>query len=986
MQLAREANITRAVRDLEVNPAVVYAEPDYQAQLITTPNDPLLPGQWGLAQIDAPAAWDTSTGSGDVVIAVIDLGIETNHPDLDGQFWVNPGEIPGNSLDDDNNGHTDDIHGWNFVEDNDDLSDNTGHGTQVAGVIAAATNNGEGIAGLCWDCRLMIVKVSQPGGVANYSDIAAGVWYASQKGADVINLSLGGYSDLATLRSAVQAASETSVLVGGSGNDNSSAPFYPAAYGDYVLAVAGTSNSDFKVGSSNYGTWVDISAPGELISTTFSGGGYGTTSGTSMAAPFGSGLAGLLRSHHPAWTVDELQAQIINTTEGIDGLNPGLEGELGSGRINANDSLTTPAQPLFSIQTYTIDGITNGKPEPGSTVELDLSLLNDWLNAQSVQATLTSTDPYVSIVSGTTSFGDIATYEIGDNITPLSFSVSGSAPYSHNIPFVINLSANGGYSTNLALTITTSPGITYVHGTISTQTWTNDRLYIVDNNAGVGAGQTLTIEPGTTVRFAGNYSFMIAGTLIADGTALQPILFSSNQPVPAAGNWGLIRFLDTSVDAAYNSGGEYSGGSILRFATVEYGQGVYLDYAAPFIAQNTLRTISGDGIYGNGSPGLTVSGNTLTDAGMNISVGGGDFSVTGNRIEGASLSALGSGKITGNIIGNSPGTGITAQQALTVTANTVIGSAEGLSVNGGFVSGNLLANNLGNGLYIAEGAPTVISNTITFNGGAGVYIAGGTPELSHNNLVAGEGHYAVENATANAVSATGNWWGTTNAMEIEEAIYDGGDDFLLGLVDHGGSLANPDPTAPAYVESIIISPDTTVGIQTATFDVKFSRSMDQSSLPDGIFKRWENYGTGDTILGGYQVQDIAIHPNGDAWIGTNSGGIFRFNGTTWTTYNPFNSTFPDWRVSVIEIAADGSVWTSTGEFGLNATSVAHFNGTTWEEIVPSNEGLPSPQVMDIEATSDGKVWFATLDQARLCSTGAPGRFITQGIQACRRTT
>jgi len=186
LRLAPDANVLRVVQELNTSPAVVYAEPDYLAHIIATPNDPLYSGQWGLSQINAPAAWDMITGTTDVVIAVIDSGLDTSHPDLAGQLWTNPGEIAGNSVDDDNNGYVDDIHGWNLVDDDADLSDNTGHGTQVAGVIAAATNNSEGVAGVCWNCRLMVLKVTQSGGYANYSDIAAAVNYAAQKGAEVI--------------------------------------------------------------------------------------------------------------------------------------------------------------------------------------------------------------------------------------------------------------------------------------------------------------------------------------------------------------------------------------------------------------------------------------------------------------------------------------------------------------------------------------------------------------------------------------------------------------------------------------------------------------------------------------------------------------------------------------------------------------------------------------------------------------------------------
>jgi serine protease len=393
------------------------------------------------------------TETTNVVIAVVDAGMDTSHPDMAGQLWTNPGEIAGNGVDDDSNGCVDDVHGWNIVDDDANLSDNTGHGTQVAGVIAAATDNGQGVAGVCWNCRLMVVKVTQSGGIANHSDIAAGVAYAAQKGAEVINLSLGGYSDSATLRAAVAAASQTAVVVGGAGNDDRSDAFYPAAYDDYVLAVAGTTSGDTKVGTSNYGTWVDVSAPGEAITTTFDGSVYGSTSGTSMAAPFASGLAGLLRSQHPGWSANTVRAQIVQTTDDIDGLNPGYEGKLGSGRINAGQAVATTAQPLLSYQSHAVDGETNGRPEPGSTVDLDVTLTNEWADATNVQATLSTSDPYVTLVNGAASYGSIAAYDSGTNATSFCFSVSGSAPYAHDIPFTLNVTAEQLYLTQLSATM-----------------------------------------------------------------------------------------------------------------------------------------------------------------------------------------------------------------------------------------------------------------------------------------------------------------------------------------------------------------------------------------------------------------------------------------------------------------------------------------------------------------------------------------------------
>ena len=169
--------------------------------------------------------------------------------------------------------------------------------------------------------------------------------YAAQNGADVINISLRGGRNSATLQSAIAAASQTAVVVSSAGNDRDDAPVYPAAY-DTTLSVTGTNRDGTKHEAANHGSWVDVSAPGRNILTTIVGGGYRPQSGTSLATPFVSGLAGLLRSQHPEWSPATVRARIINTADDIDALNPGLEGQMGSGRINAARALTAAGPHL----------------------------------------------------------------------------------------------------------------------------------------------------------------------------------------------------------------------------------------------------------------------------------------------------------------------------------------------------------------------------------------------------------------------------------------------------------------------------------------------------------------------------------------------------------------------------------------------------------------------------------------------------------------
>ncbi len=572
LRLEADGDVLQAAAALAADPRVEWAEPDYLARPVdTTPNDPHFSEQWGLTQIEAPAAWDVVTGTQTVVIAIVDSGIQEDHPDLDDHLWVNPGEIAGNGVDDDNNGYVDDVHGWNFVADSNDIADGNGHGTQVAGVAAAESDNGLGIAGVCWNCRIMPVKVMADSGVANYSDIAEGVRYAADKGAQVINLSLGGYANSNALREAVAyAADKGAVVVGGAGNDNTASPFYPAAY-DGVLAVAGTADDDTKAAFSDYGDWVDLAAPAVAITTTFLGGDYGPADGTSLAAPFVSGLAGLIRSRWPEWTPAMVRNQLVQTADDLDALNPAYAGQLGAGRINAAAAMQDP-HPVLTLAGTAVNGDPLGRPTPGEAATLVVTLGNDWLDAIGVTGVLSTTDPYVTLGQATASYGDIPAGESGDSSPAYTFTVASGAGYNHPIPFTLDVTANGGtYTTTLPFTITTRSGDEPFCGTIATDTlWTSDKTYIINCNVGVAPGYTLTIEPGTEIHFNGNYTLSVGGTLIADGTAAQPIRF---MPHTEGGSWGRIFFDDPGVDAQTTVSGTYLSGNILRYVRIEGATG-----------------------------------------------------------------------------------------------------------------------------------------------------------------------------------------------------------------------------------------------------------------------------------------------------------------------------------------------------------------------------------------------------------------------------
>ena len=328
----------------KADPSVEYAEPDYIAQPAYEPNDPYYSDdtQWGPQKIFAPQAWDFCTGDPSVVIAVLDWGVDLQHPDLATEMWTNPDETPDNGTDDDGNGYIDDVYGWDFANDDNDPQDDYGHGTHVGGIAAAATDNGVGIAGVAFDSSVMAVKVGDgTTGKARYSDIAYGIMYAADNGAKVINLSLGAYAYSSFLESAVNHAWDAGcVLVGAVGNNNLSDPFYPAAY-DNVIGVSGTDQNDAKASWSNYGPHVAVAAPGSSIYSTYWNGDstYGHMSGTSMSAPHVAGLAALLFAQDGGRDNAAVRSLIEDSADDLG--DAGWDQYYGYGRINAYRALGT---------------------------------------------------------------------------------------------------------------------------------------------------------------------------------------------------------------------------------------------------------------------------------------------------------------------------------------------------------------------------------------------------------------------------------------------------------------------------------------------------------------------------------------------------------------------------------------------------------------------------------------------------------------------
>lgn len=279
LKLPQNLDVLRGIKHYSSLSFVEYAEPNYIMRAFFTPNDPSFASQWGPKKIQCPSAWNLTWGSSSVLIAIVDTGISKTHPDLSSK-------IAG---------------GWNFYNNNSNYNDDNGHGSHTAGIAAAATNNGIGIAGVGFNCRLLAVKVLNASGSGTLSGVANGITWSANNGAKVISMSLGASSGSSTLLNAVNYAWDKGcILVAAAGNNGSTSPTYPAYYSN-CIAVASSTSSDMRSYFSNYGSWVELAAPGSSIYSTYKGSSYAYLSGTSMACPHVSGVAGLVWSRFGTW-------------------------------------------------------------------------------------------------------------------------------------------------------------------------------------------------------------------------------------------------------------------------------------------------------------------------------------------------------------------------------------------------------------------------------------------------------------------------------------------------------------------------------------------------------------------------------------------------------------------------------------------------------------------------------------------------------------
>ncbi len=360
---------------------VEYAEPDYVVRAAAVPDDPAFGQQWALrntgqeggavgVDIDAPTAWNIGTGSHDVLVAVIDSGIDLTHSDLAPNIWANTGETSGNGTDDDNNGYIDDTHGWNFVDDSNDTSDTSGHGTRCAGIIGAAGDNALGGAGVNWQVSLLPLKILDSSGEGFSSDAIEAVAYATSRGARVSCNAWGGAGYSRALQEVVEQAEAVGSLfvtaAGNEGRDIDYYPFFPAAFnGANVLTAAALNRQGQLAWFSNHGSYgVHLAAPGADIQTTAPGGGHAVLTGTSAAAAHVAGVAALVLASHPGLGHEDARAAIL---AGVSPSQAAADKTVTGGCLNAARALRAADTLLIlPARPFAVSGLPGGPFVPNA--------------------------------------------------------------------------------------------------------------------------------------------------------------------------------------------------------------------------------------------------------------------------------------------------------------------------------------------------------------------------------------------------------------------------------------------------------------------------------------------------------------------------------------------------------------------------------------------------------------------------------------------
>jgi len=822
---AKEINIYEAIEELKQIPEVEYAEPNYIFAIVedealspelseeemlewletnsnqkinkstnsnvVVPNDPLYNQQWGIPATQVDLVWDTTTGDTTQIIAILDTGVDWLHPDLKNKIWRNKDEIADNGIDDDGNGLIDDIRGWDYINNDNNPTDDNSHGTHVAGIAAAESNNGIGIAGVNWKSKILPLKVFQSSGRGDAATITKAIIYASQKGATVINMSFGTYSKSLTMETALANAYANTILVAAAGNDAipigpgfRSKIFYPAGI-SYVLGIeasgegAGFSNydQDGPVFSkyeelNNY----ELQAPGANIISLVPNGGYRIYNGTSMATPLVSGAVAIYRNLFPEQSQELLWGNLINKI---------------NEHIKLFDAINAEPKPeLWFVSNSivdTLDGDSDGRVDAGETIELLIEVRNTWGQADSVYVGLKLGDfedkTSAAIEKDKAFIGSISPYARRTNeFEPLKILINSNVAHNRDIVFESLLwfeGANDTIKQEIILNIENGEEISGIMD--SNLVLGPDKLWLF-NDSFRNAGN-LTILPGTKIIL--NSTIDNRGNIFAKGTRDSVIEIIGPNSITGYGK------------AIF----EYVLFSDINYPIGKMGQGSMKFDNCSFINMNTIDAYFTEGLFSSYQLNLT------------------NCEIKNSILKQIFAIAYDTLIVAYNNFDNILFSNLTPSQSY---------SNEDIKHNNfaNFADYNFIlfgADTYSRVFMINDMSLTMKMNNIF------------SPSLKHIYFLKADGG-------SNIINSSNQYWGTLNKPKMNSVIFDFWEDSSLPMIEYNPFLTSPSDSAHGVVWKVLvdgIDPQDEhldpIGVGTHRFDVYFNRSMDTDYIPNLSF-------------------------------------------------------------------------------------------------------------------------------------------------------
>jgi hypothetical protein len=556
LNFSSTVSIEKAIATLLSTGILEYAEPLYIHNLDYTPNDPSIASQYFLGKINAYNGWDVNKGDTNVVIGIVDSGTDWDHPDLQANIKYNWAD-PIDGLDNDLDGFTDNFRGWDVSgNDNNPMNGNSDHGSHVSGCAAAVTDNGVGVAGPGFKCKFLPVKSSLDASTTSIDDGYDGVVYAAEHGAHIINCSWGRSGSPSQFEQDIinyATLDLDRLVIAAAGNDGIETLHYPSSY-KYVTSVAWTTSSDSKSGSSNFGYSIDVCAPGSNIFTTVLNDSYTAYSGTSMASPIAAGCAGIIKSQFPGMNALQIGEQLRITCDNIYGAsgNTAYQFKLGKGRVNLFTALTDSISPGVVLDALTTSDGNDEVFVPGDTIDISALFQNLLRPTNNLNCNLTSTSPYVSILSNTFNAGALGTMDtISNNNTPYRVLVSTGAPLNTEVLFRITM-IDGVWSDFYSFKITVN--VDYVNiavNDVATSITSKSVIGYNDNLQSQGLGFTYLGSPSILY----DMGLMIGanGTQVSDNLrALAGAVDADNASVRA------VTGQEPGVYSAFDANGQFS--------------------------------------------------------------------------------------------------------------------------------------------------------------------------------------------------------------------------------------------------------------------------------------------------------------------------------------------------------------------------------------------------------------------------------------------